>query len=407
MSRYASTDYVCGKCFNDEGMQEFVADHAESDECDFCGAKAGEPIAALLDEVIDHIAACIGRHYDDPVNTLPFVSAEGGYQGATYSTDDVLETLGLEFPNDRDDSLHDAICDQLPTDLWSDAEPFALSPDERLQFSWEHFCRVIKYQRRYFFSAQQKGQDDEIYSPSQILRIIFSYAENEGAFVALPRGSRLFRARHQPKGKTYNSAGTLGPPPVEHAVQTNRMSPPGIVMTYAAEDAQTALAETANQAGTFAVGEFVTERDALILDFTRLPPIPSAFAELPDSMEYDPRPRLRFLHSISREISRPIARDDRIHIEYLPTQVVTEYVRTAITIEHKPVDGIRYRSSRRKTSTALVLFADQSNLILEKSEQPEFYRLDKERWLRFIKARARRVTRGDISGWANTRETLV
>jgi hypothetical protein len=295
----------------------------------------------------------------------------------------------------------------MPTDLWSDAEPFALTPDERLRFSWEHFCRIIKFQRRYFFSAQQKRQDDEIYSPSQILRIIFSYAENEGAFVTLPHGSRLFRARRQPKGQTYNSAGTLGPPPVEHAAQTNRMSPPGIVMTYAADDAQTALAETANRPGTFVVGEFVIERDALILDFTRLPPIPSVFAELPDSMEYDPRPRLRFLHSISREISRPIARDDRIHVEYVPTQVVTEYLRTAITIEQKAVDGIRYRSSRRKTSTALVLFADQTNLILEKSEQPEFYRLDKDRWLRFIKASARRVTKGDITLWADTRETLV
>lgn len=41
---------------------------SKGDECDFCGAKADEPIAALLDEVIDHIAVCVGHHYDDPVN---------------------------------------------------------------------------------------------------------------------------------------------------------------------------------------------------------------------------------------------------------------------------------------------------------------------------------------------------
>src|SRR6185437_6461579 len=107
------------------------------------------------------------------------------------------------------------------------------------------------------------------------------------------------------------------------------------------------------------------ERDALILDLTHLPPVPSVFAELADSLEYDPRPRLRFLHSISHEISRPVARDDRVHIEYVPTQVVTEYVRTAVTINGRSVDGIRYRSSRRRAQTALVLFADQDNLILE------------------------------------------
>lgn len=106
-----------------------------------------------------------------------------------------------------------------------------------------------------------------------------------GRFACLP-------PRHQPKGKIYNTAGQLGPPPLEHAIQTNRMSPPGVVMTYAADNAETALAETADKPGTFAVGTFVTERDALILDLTRLPRPPSVFAEPPDSLEYDPRLQL-------------------------------------------------------------------------------------------------------------------
>jgi RES domain len=194
--------------------------------------------------------------------------------------------------------------------------------------------------------------DNEIYSPAEILEIIFDYARDQGAFVILEKGGHLIRARHQPNERQYTSARTLGPPPVEHAIQTNRMSPPGIVMTYVVDDLATALAETANEPGQFAVGEFVTERNALILDLTRLPLVPSAFAELPDSMEYDPRSRLLFLHGISREISRPIARDDRVHIEYVPTQVVTEYVRTAVKIDGQPSDGIRYQSSRSKAQTA-------------------------------------------------------
>jgi RES domain len=251
---------------------------------------------------------------------------------------------------------------------------------------------------RYFF-AEHKCDDDEIYSPGEILEIIFDYAREEGAFVTLPKGSRIFRGRHQPNGKKYASAGTLGPPPVEHAIQTNRMSPPGIVMTYASDDPETTLVETANEPGNFAVGEFVTDRDALILDFTRLPPVPSAFAELSDSMEYDPRPRLGFLHSISWEISRPIARDDRVHIEYVPTQVVTEYVRTAVRIDGRSVDGIRYQSSRRRARTALVLFADTNNVIFEKAEQPEFYHLAEDRWLRLVNASVKSVSASDIDGW--------
>jgi hypothetical protein len=84
------------------------------------------------------------------------------------------------------------------------------------------------------------------------------------------------------------------------------MSPPGIVMMYVADDMQTALAETADKPGMFALGEFVTGRDALLLDLTHLPPVPSRFEDIPDSLEYDPRPRILFLRTLSTEISRPI-----------------------------------------------------------------------------------------------------
>jgi hypothetical protein len=117
-------------------------------------------------------------------------------------------------------------------------------------------------------------------------------------------------------------------------------------------------------------------------------------------MEYDPRPRLRFLHSVSREISRPVARDDRIHIEYVPTQVVTEYVRTAVTIDSRRIDGIRYQSSRHEARTALVLFADQDNLILEEPERPQFYNLAKDRWLRLERVGVKSVSEQNIKGWA-------
>jgi hypothetical protein len=396
--RHRNSEFVCGDCFNDSGLQDFCASSAQSNKCDFCGSTGAEAIAAPLDEVIDHINACIRMHYDDPANKLPYESAEGGYQGETYSTHEVFDQLGLDFPRDEGDRLRDAIADGLDNDLWCDTHPFSLTRYEQLHFSWERFCQVIKHERRYFFLNHTKRNDDELFDPEEILKMIFSFAEDAGAFVLLPSGTRLYRARHQPDGKTYNTAGALGPPPLEHSVQTNRMSPPGVVMMYASEDRDTALAETAGEAGTFAIGEFVTERDALILDLSHLPPPPSVFTELSDTLEYDPRPRLSFLRSVSDEISRPIARDDRVHIEYVPTQVVTEYVRTTVRIEGREVDGIRYNSSRKHAGTALVLFADQDNLIFESAERPPFYSLER-RWLRLVKASCAEVTSDDITRW--------
>ena len=408
MHAHRHSEFICGECFSDEGLQEFCAHHAESNGCDFCGVAADEPIAARLDEVIDHIRSCVYAIYDDPANAgLPYESAEGGYQGPgpTYSTDEVFDELGLDFPKDKRDRLRNLVERGLDNELWCEADPYGMTHAQHLQFSWEKFCRVIKHERRYFFLQKKERKrrhpyDDELLAPADVLDTIFSFAETEGAYVTLPAGSRIYRVRHQPKGKTYNTAGQLGPPPLEHAIQTNRMSPAGVVMTYAADNAETALAETADEPGTFAVGTFVTERDAFILDLTQLPEPPSVFAELPDTLEYDPRLQLNFLHSISVDISKPIARDNRVHIEYVPTQVVTEYVRTVVRVRGQKVDGMRYHSSRRHAGTALVLFADQSHLILDESERPSFYRTE-DRWLRLTKVSERSIAEKEIRRWAS------
>ena len=98
-------------------------------------------------------------------------------------------------------------------------------------------------------------------------------------------------------------------------------------MLYVSDDAETALRETVDQPGTYTVGKFTTERNATIVDFSRLPRIPSLFEPIHDTMEYDPRRLLIFLHTLAKEISKPIERGNRVHIEYVPTQVVTEYLR--------------------------------------------------------------------------------
>jgi len=169
-------------------------------------------------------------------------------------------------------------------------------------------------------------------------------------------------------------------------------------MMYASENERTALAETANTKGDYAVGVFTTERNALILDLTRLPRIPSIFEEVSDTLEYEPRVALPFLGEIARNISRPIVRDEHVHIEYVPTQIVTEYLRTVTTIDGRQIDGIRYKSSRSNAATALVLFADQNDLIFPEAEQLQFYRPD-GRWIRLVSSKTKKVKAKHINEW--------
>lgn len=365
--RYPSVDpdlRVCADCFGDDGLKDFVQGHADATQCSFCGATASEDIAAPLGDVIDHILSCLARDYNDPDNAgMVYESAEGGYQGTVWDTYDfVQDELALELPNDDDRSLFDAICTGLGSQLWCTRHLYALGPDGALAYSWETFCELVKHESRFFFSqAPRKADDRELLPPGNLLELIANYAVAVGLVRTMPAGQIYFRARYQQPGVTLRHPSELGPPTPEIAKQ-NRMSPAGIVMTYVSEDAMTALDETADELGTYAIGQFRALRDITILDLAQLPPIPSLFAEMSDTLPYDPHEALRFLHRLADDISRPIARDDRVHIEYVPTQVVTEFLRTTKLPEGVKLDGIRYRSSRRDGGISLVLFADRRNV---------------------------------------------
>ena len=389
---------VCPKCIDEPGIADFIEGAATAKKCSFCRRRRTAAFAAPFREVRDFINDRICERYDDPANGLAFESAEGGYQGGTFTSLELLEDeLGLEFPED-DGTLLEAIAEGLSNDLWCEGSFYGLNQEDALRFSWERFCRVVKHERRYFFAGADQEDDYEVLRPAETLARLFAYAEDDGLFVTLPSGSMLHRARWTPKGKSFADALQLGPPPVELAVQSNRMSPPGIVMMYASEHAGTALAETASEPGRFTLATFATQRDAVILDISKEFDVPSMFRDVSDSLEYDPRPRRSFLREIARDISKPIARDDKIHVEYVPTQVVTEYLRTMATNDGRKIDGVRYRSSRAGGKTSLVLFATQDSMILPEAIRPPLY-FGSDRWIQLVSYKRRRVTKDIIDKW--------
>lgn len=141
------------------------------------------------------------------------------------------------------------------------------------------------------------------------------------------------------------------------------MSPAGIPMFYGAFDQATAVAETVElprHAGQVAsIGIFRPVRDLLVLDLADLPGVPSVF----DVDRHALIHTLRFLHAFADDISGPIARDGREHIDYVPTQIVTEYFRRVfLTADGVALDGIVYRSSKNE-QRAVVLFCENRGCI--------------------------------------------
>ena len=111
--------------------------------------------------------------------------------------------------------------------------------------------------------------------------------------------------------------------------------------------------------------------DLRVIDLAELPEIPSIF----DHSTRGDRPTLRFLHAFARAISDPSGRGRGARaevIDYIPTQVVTEYFRYAFGVEHDAgrIDGVLYRSAQCDRGLCCALFIRRENC-LGSSEQRE------------------------------------
>ena len=91
---------------------------------------------------------------------------------------------------------------------------------------------------------------------------------------------------------------------------------------YGADDVETALTEVAraDDREFFTVGKFVTTEPVMVVDLTRVPPVPSIFDPVLGGAEGS----LRFLNDLVDELRQPID-TARSNLDYVPTQVSCEY----------------------------------------------------------------------------------
>lgn len=140
------------------------------------------------------------------------------------------------------------------------------------------------------------------------------------------------------------SARDLGTPRIEHSKQANRMSPAGIPMFYGASDSDTAIRETLGRATATHVtaAAFAVGRTLSVIDLTnaKLPLIPSQF----DIEKLPERDSIQFLHDFTRRLSEPI-RETYEQVDYVPTQVLTEYLLKAHARGEESADGLMYSSA--------------------------------------------------------------
>ncbi|HEY3743951.1 MAG TPA: HEPN-associated N-terminal domain-containing protein [Bryobacteraceae bacterium] len=377
---------VCPDCFDDDVLSDVVRDNADAFTCDYCGNTAEDygdasvPIAAPFNTVMDVIAQGIYKEWNFADNEgIPYESAEGGYQFTTHDNWDLV----YDWVPVSNEKLQRDIAECLPDQQYCERNFASLDPASSMSLDWENFCRIVKHEKRYVFvrprtrrfaeyaepleGAEPDVADiidppdpDENASPEEVLETIGRIVESSDLVRRIPVGTTFSRARIHGATRYYRSPEALGTPPENKVRYPNRMSPSGIAMFYGALDGYTAVAETKTRklkaSETISVAPFVVTKEFSVVDFSKLPPVPSLFSE---ASRWE-RGAIRFLHGFVEDLSKPIKRDGREHIEYVPTQIVTEYFRHAFRPDGGEIlRGMYYPSSRVPNGVACVLFFDR------------------------------------------------
>ncbi|MDB9382282.1 RES family NAD+ phosphorylase [Nodularia spumigena CS-584] len=121
---------------------------------------------------------------------------------------------------------------------------------------------------------------------------------------------------------------------------------------YCSKDKDLTIAEVVDKTSTkmpyFSTAIFKNKKVLRLVDFTKLPEVPSIFDEILN----EERETIFFLKQFIEDISRPVDSSDSI-IEYIPTQIITEYIKFNDKLN---LDGMIYTSSKIPGAKNIVLF---------------------------------------------------
>lgn len=359
--------FVCTDCLREEGISEFIRSHGDEGQCSYCNATAH---VATMCDVVPHIIWSLSLEWGNPEEELPYDSEDGVYLfGEPTSTHDLLGNYLFEgYYDGIPEELIDDITSTMPQYEWAEVDAVRTTKAERLTNSWDAFCHIVKHERRYFFGVdlsdkiilQLYGDEVEL-APQELLQLILEFLRNQDRIRSMPKGWQVKRCRAKDPGEGAFDAVGMGPPPLGFSKQPNRMSPAGVSMFYGSTQMEVCLREIADKPGNFACGTFEVDRDIHLIDLTGEIKIPSIF----DERSNRDRPLWVFIKRFLDDFRKPILKDGREHIEYVPTQVVCEYFRSTQLEEGISVSGVIYDSSHVPGKDAVVIFADSSSVDME------------------------------------------
>jgi hypothetical protein len=358
--------FVCDKCIDEPSVQSFIRKNATHMFCSYCGKSYKRKKCVNINTLANYLSQCIRTEFGDPDDEgVPYLSKEGGYMTKTYDTYDIFEKNYLEFKNDE--IKRDIVEEVFDNRLWCRIDQFGVPQNKELYYSWESFSEIVKYKTRYVF-YKLPPQNKSVFSPKsyvfKILDDISKIISEFNLYKVLPIGTEIYRGRFENK-KIKADYIELGPPSLEHATKSNRMSPAGIPLFYGSFFPETIEheliyfdAKMKNKRKFLTVGKFVTLRELTVIDFSNIPSIPGLF----DLSRSHQRDSLLFLKEFVQDVSKPISNNGSEPIEYVPTQILTEYFRHVMKIKGiNRIDGFIYPCSKSHKLNSCTLFLQSEN----------------------------------------------
>ena len=358
--------FVCHECIGDDYLKSDIRRSGSVQTCSMCDSvRPAIAFGVLCDRVQKIVSEEFVRTPSEPENWTLYKEGNVDWEREGEPIDSILyEILESDQPliealkeelSDRHHSYDDALCGE--EDPYGDDVHYILEKPDDAKFidAWSTFESEIRTRARFFSSKAETTLDD-------IFGDLSSFQTRKRPIVreAGPKSETnvLYRARSASSHADItriveNPARELGAPP-SRLTGSGRMNPRWVRMFYGAFDPDTCIAEIRPPVGSYAVvGKFTIVRKLRLLDLGVLRELFVKEASFFDPKFRHLRDKARFLERLVTIMSRPVMPTDEDY-EYLPTQVVAEYLSEKM---EPRIDGLIYPSSQRDgISENVVLF---------------------------------------------------
>lgn len=355
--RFDTVDsFVCAECVIDNVLAGLVSNNLSSRLCSYCGTRSELPNSAPFEVIIERIYESICMYYADAQDIdIPW---DSGWILPEKEPYDVLDTVNPGW----DDKFTNDILECLGYDKYwvphSQGDWLLSNSSEVFISSWNAFTETVLYKTRYLFLSETPDEVDPgrlDYIPVKyVLEAIGNLVKRLNIFKELKQGEKLYRVRVAKDGESFSEFKEVSVPPKEGA-SGGRMNPAGIPYLYVALDEETAIQEILNQKRPYALAELMTNKPLKLIDLSELPAASSFF----EPEKYTERHEILFLQTFRDEISKPISKDRKEHLAYIPTQILSEYFRYRFTVDDERIDGVIYKSSKSPNGKNIAFFVSE------------------------------------------------